>query len=278
MKTAVVGHVEWVRFARVDHAPKRGEIVHATDVFELPAGGGPVAAVQLRKLAGQCTFYTALGDDEHGRQALTVLAEMGIHVAAAFREEPQRQAFVHVDAGGERTITVTGSRLGPHGDDDLPWGELAEADAVYFCAGDDEALRTARTAKVLVATSREGERLARAGIDLDAVVGSATDPSEIYTEIDPAPALVVETQGPKGGRYRCADGRKGRFAPGVLRGDVVCTYGAGDSFAAGLTFGLGAGLATPDALRLASDCGAACLTGRGPYDGQLAIADLVPDA
>ena len=49
---AVVGHVEWVQFARVEHVPLAGEVVHASDPFEEPAGGGAVAAVQLARLAG----------------------------------------------------------------------------------------------------------------------------------------------------------------------------------------------------------------------------------
>src|SRR5687768_6308757 len=121
LSTAVVGHVEWVTFARVDHVPAPGEIVHASDVFEVPAGGGAVAAVQLAKLAGSCTFYTALGDDELGARAITELADLGVRVEAVFRAEPQRRAFTHVDAAGERTITVMGARLGPRGDDPLPW-------------------------------------------------------------------------------------------------------------------------------------------------------------
>ena len=46
-RVAVVGHVEWVQFARVPHVPRAGEVIHAHDVFEEPAGGGGVAAVQL---------------------------------------------------------------------------------------------------------------------------------------------------------------------------------------------------------------------------------------
>jgi ribokinase len=54
----------------------------------------------------------------------------------------------------------------------------------------------------------------------------------------------------------------------------VDTYGGGDSFAAGLTFALGAGYAVPEALRLAATCGAWCVTGRGPYQAQLTAADI----
>src|SRR3954469_22440272 len=130
MNVGVVGHVEWIEFARVERVPVAGEIVHASDAWEEPGGGGAVAAVQLAKLAGGATLYTALGDDERGRRAKEELEARGLRVEAAFRPEPQRRGLVHVDAAGERTITVIGERLGPHGGDALPWHELAETDGV----------------------------------------------------------------------------------------------------------------------------------------------------
>src|SRR5919199_2566991 len=98
MRVAVVGHVEWVEFARVERVPRPGEIVHALESWEEPAGGGAVAAVQLARLAGDCLFLTALGDDELGRRAAQELSELGVRVEAAWRPEPQRRAFVHLDA------------------------------------------------------------------------------------------------------------------------------------------------------------------------------------
>ena len=52
MRLAVVGHVEWVEFARVEHVPEPGDIVHALETWEEAAGGGAVAAVQLANLNG----------------------------------------------------------------------------------------------------------------------------------------------------------------------------------------------------------------------------------
>ena len=112
MRVAVVGHLEWCEFAEVPHVPAPGEIVHASSIFEEPAGGGAVAAVQLKKLAGSATLFTAFGDDEVGRRASAGLAEQGVHIEAGFRPETQRRAFVHLDEPGERTITVLGPRLG----------------------------------------------------------------------------------------------------------------------------------------------------------------------
>jgi ribokinase len=144
-KLAVVGHVEWVRFARVPHVPRPGEIVHARDPFEEPAGGGAVAAVQLARLAGESTLITALGDDELARRTVARLDELGVRVRAAQRSRSTRTAVTLVDDSRERTITTFGSRLQATGaDEDLPWDELAQMDAVYFTAGDLGALRGGR--------------------------------------------------------------------------------------------------------------------------------------
>lgn len=93
MRVAVVGHVEWIEFARVEHVPAPGEIVHALENWEAPGGGGAVAAVQLARLAGECLFLTALGDDGLGRRAEHELGALGVRVAAAWRNEAQRRAF-----------------------------------------------------------------------------------------------------------------------------------------------------------------------------------------
>ena len=137
MQVAVVGHVEWVEFARVDHAPAPGEIVHALETWEEPAGGGAVAAVQLANLAGSCLFFTALADDELGRRSREELEAHGVTVHASSAPGAQRRALTHVDEAGERTITVLGDKLRPSGEDaSLPWEELHRCDAVYFVSGD----------------------------------------------------------------------------------------------------------------------------------------------
>jgi ribokinase len=271
MRVAVVGHVEWIEFARVAQMPRAGEIAHAVETWQEPGGGGAVAAVQLARLAGECLFLTALGDDELGHLALRELEALGVRVEVAWRPEPQRRAFVHVDGSAERTITVIGSRLGPHGDDPLPWRELDGADAVYFTAGDAAALRLARAARQLVATVRAKETLAAAGAQLDLLVSSATDAGERYTagEVVPEPRFVARTEGASGGVIEVADATSSRWNAAPLPGPAVDAYGAGDSFAAGVTYALGEGRSAFEAVELGARCGAACLAGRGPYSAQL---------
>lgn len=271
MRAAVVGHVEWVEFVSIDRVPRPGEIVHAQAWWEEPGGGGAGAAVQLQKLTGDAMLFTALGGDESAAAARSFLEGTGLRVEAARRPGPSRRAITFLDPGGERTITVLGDRLAPSSADPLPWGELAETDAVYFTAGDAGALRAARTARVLVATTRVLSLLREARVQLDAVVGSALDAGETYAtgDLDPVPALAVMTEGEDGGSYVTADGRRGRWAAAAPPVPVVDRYGAGDSFAAGLTFALVRGDDPDRATAFAARCGAAAVTGRGPYAGQL---------
>lgn len=280
MRVAVVGHNEWLTFGRVDHIPGPGQIAHADDAWDAPAGGGPVAAVQLAKLAGGCAFFTAVGDDELGRRTRPDLEAMGLTVHAAVRAAPTRRAVALIEPGGERTITTLGTRLEPRGDDPLPWADLLSADAVFVTAGDRAAFRAARTARVMVVTARALEGLADAGVAADIVVGSAIDPAERY---DPGmlaapPAVVVRTDGARGGTFETADGERGRYEPWPVAASGGDAYGGGDSFMAGLTFALGRGDPLPEALSLAARCGAACVSGRGPYQTQLRAADLARDA
>jgi ribokinase len=271
LQVAVVGHIEWVQFARVQHVPIAGEVIHARDTFEEPAGGGAVAAVQLARLAGGALLFTALGSDEHGRRAVARLRELGVEVRAARSAGPTRTALTLLEDAGERTIITLGERLEPRGEDDaLPWAELEGIDAVYFTAGDPAALRAARKARVLVASPRAVDALGH-DVSLDALVLSENDTLERReaAQAGDEAELVAFTEGGRGGAYRERSGRSGRWSASPLPGTVLDSYGCGDSFAAGLTYALGAGLEAGDALELAARCGAVCLTGRGPYQHQL---------
>ena len=71
------------------------------------------------------------------------------------------------------------------------------------------------------------------------------------------------------GSLEYADGRSSRWKAAPLPAAPVDAYGAGDCFAAGLTYGLGTGDSPEEAAAFGALCGAACMTGRGPYEGQL---------
>ena len=240
--------------------PAAGEIVHAERVWQEPAGGGAVVARQLALLAGRCELFTALGEDAIGEESARRLAELGIDVHVRFGGETRR-AWTHVDAGGERTITVLGDKLLARGP--LP---LDGYDLVFFVSGDDEALRAARGARFLAATVRELLTLQRADVELDLLVASTNDPGERYDGSLRARHVAL-TDGERGGTL---DGTRYDAAPAP---EVVDTYGAGDSFAAALAFALARGDDARSAAELAARAGAAVIGGAGPYEAQLASSE-----
>jgi ribokinase len=247
--------VEWVEFARVPALPVAGEIVHAAEVWEEPAGGGAVVARQIALLGGRCELFTGLGDDELGHESARRLAALGIDVHVRWGGATRR-AFTHVDARGERTITVLGDKLLPTGP--LP---LDGYDLVFFVAGDVAALRSARRARFLAGTVRELPTLKAGGVPLDLLVASANDPGEAYDgSLDVRHTAL--TDGDRGGSF---DGEPWQAVPATISD----AYGAGDSFAAALAFALARGDEPRAALELAARAGAAVIGGRGPYEAQL---------
>jgi ribokinase len=259
-RVAVVGHIEWVDFVPIDHFPRQGELLHAQSSFTRVGGGGGVAAAVLTELGAEVDFFLALGDDAHGTAAEAELRERGVAVHAARRDAPTRRAITLLEDGGERTIVTIGERLYPVGSDSLPWERLDDADGVYFTAGDEGALAHARRAGALVASPRGGAALEGARAQIDALVYSGEDPDEVAAaeRIAARARLLVATAGPDGGTWRGDGG--GRWDAVALDGPARDTYGAGDSFAACLTFGLAEGRTIAEAAQLGAECGARALT------------------
>ena len=267
MRVAVVGHVDYVDFLSVERVPAAGEIVTAEETWGEAAGGGGMAAVRLAALAAECRFFTALGRDDFGLEAERQLQELGVHVEADWQEPPQRRGFCYLDADGERTITLLTPKMRPRSSAPLPWDELAAYDAVYFTGGDAGALRAARAARLLVATARELWTVREARVELDALVGSASDPDERYErgDVEPEPRLVFFTAGGDGGRI---EPQGERWEAAELPAPMADAYGAGDTFAAHLTYALGEGRQPLDAARFAARGSAEQLTRRGAHGGR----------
>ena len=261
-RVAVIGHVEWVEFVRLGSYPPRGGLEQATQVAEHAAGGAVVAAAVLRSLGAEVDFFCALGDDERARRSERELTARGVTVHAARRSQPSRFVFTMLDAGGERTIVTVGERLQPAGSDVLDWDRLATIDGVYFTAGDSGALAAARSARTLVVTPRAGDH--EAGLStaphVDATVFSSDDRDEVRwaSDWEAHSRLLVATNGAHGGRWWGESSGEWPAAP--VPGPIKDSYGCGDSFAAGLTFGLASGRSVAEATAIGARCGAEMLT------------------
>jgi ribokinase len=269
-RIAVVGHVEHVTLGRIEGAIEAGAILHLRDARFLPGGGGGIAFAQLCRSDAEIHLFTAIGHDEAGRAVeARVRAAARSHVHAARRSVDHPRVVVVVDEHGHRTIVVTRDPLQPAATDALPWSILADCDAVYFTGTDAESLRLARGARRLIVTARRRAALGEAAVAPDVIIGSVDDPRENagLGDYDPTPGALVLTAGPRPVRVVRSDGVS-LVDPPRAPDHIVGDYGAGDSFAAALTFFLAHGLSVEEACRRAGPHGAAVLGGLDPLEMQ----------
>lgn len=270
-RLAVIGHVEHVTLGRFDGAIEAGAVVHLLDARFTPAGGGGIAFAQLCRSDAEVHLFTAVGSDEAGRAVESRIRARGdrVHVHAAVRDEAHPRVVVVVDGGGHRTIFVTSEPLHPRATDPLPWSVLSKCDAVYFTGTDPGTLQRARAAPLLVVTARRYGVLKAAAVAPDVIVGSVADPRENreLAAYEPPPGALVLTDGPRA--IRISRGSEVTLVDAPAAPErVVGDYGAGDSFAAALTFFLGSGLPVDEACRRAGPYGAAVLQGLDPLEVQ----------
>ncbi|HTU94309.1 MAG TPA: PfkB family carbohydrate kinase [Solirubrobacteraceae bacterium] len=259
-RVAVVGHVEWVQFLRVERLPAAGEIERAERESTHAGGGAVVAAAVLAEHGAEVEFFGAVGSDQIGSDAVRELTERGINAHVARRPGPTREVLTLLDSRGERTILPIGERLQPEGADQLAWDRLSSVDAVYVTAADQDALERARAARVLVATPRLRERLDRPDVYIDALIFSASDEAEVSwaRRLESDTRLMVATEGGDGGRWWGES--EGRWQAVPPPGPIRDSYGSGDSFAAGVTCALAQGRPISEACQLGAQWGAEMLT------------------
>ena len=266
LKLAVIGHIEWVTFLKVDQLPIAGEISHAKDYFEEAAGGAAVAAVQMSRLInGPVDLITSLGKDIYGERCHERLTKLGLNLKVAWREKPTRKGISLISKDGERAITVIGERLQPIASDNLPWNDMKNYDGIFVTATDKEGIRHARKAKFLSATPRTGlETLINSKVKFNALIGSGLDPGEkiSFEELETKPDIYISTTGKSGGTVFPNNIKYNSIKPSSKEID---SYGCGDCFAGAITTALAAKLNLDQAINIGAYCGAECSTHYGPY-------------
>ncbi len=266
LKLAVIGHIEWVTFLKVDQLPVAGQISHAKNYFEEAAGGAAVTAVQMARLINApVDLITSLGKDSYGERCYERLTKLGLNLKVAWREKPTRKGISLISENGERAITVIGERLQPHASDDLPWNELKNYDGIFITATDEGGIRFAREAKFLAATPRTGTNtLKLSKVKINALIGSGLDPDEKinYEELKPKPDIYISTEGKEGGMVYP---KKYKYKSIKPSSKEIDSYGCGDCFAGAVTTALSAKLNLDQAINIGAYCGAKCSTHYGPY-------------
>ena len=262
---AVIGHIEWINFLKVDKLPKPGIISHAEDSLELPAGGGTLIANTLSELThNQVHFFTSLGNDYFGKESYKILEKKGLKLHVNWREAPTRRGFSLIDNSRDRSITIIGKRLAPKFTDNLDWDILNKMDGIFITAADKQIFKKARNAKILCTTPRVGiDTINNSNVVLDGIIGSDLDPDEFFIESDliKKPKYIIKTEGEKGG-FSIPGGKFN-----AIKNDLplIDSYGCGDSFAAGIIFGLSSKWSIEKTIKLGTVLGRNSIESYGPY-------------
>tara|TARA_Y100000589_G_scaffold178604_2_gene169166 strand:+ start:1098 stop:1970 length:873 start_codon:yes stop_codon:yes gene_type:complete len=265
LKFAVIGHIEWMNFLNVDLLPRPGRISHSQESLEYPAGGGALIAKTLYELNnGEVHFFTSLGNDFYGEKSAQFFIDLGLKLHVAWRNKPTRRGFSLIDKDKERSITIIGERLSPKYNDNLDWDILKDMDGIFITAGDVNLFKKARESKVVCTTPRAGiKTINDSGIILDGLIGSNLDPDEkfLLSDLFYKPRYIIKTEGENG----CISIPGGKFNAIKSKNIVEDSYGCGDSFAAGILFGLSSNWSLSKTINLGTLLGRNCVEHFGPY-------------
>ena len=238
-RVCVVGSTNVDLVLRLSHHPVPGETVLARSRERLAGGKGANQAVALARLGAQVRFVSAVGADDDGTWSLAQLSGEGVPTEeVAVVDAPTGLAVVSVDASGENTIVVAaGANLHVRAPSLLTEDALLLSLEVPL-ATVSAAARLAKGQGVLVVlNAAPWQPLPDALLtDVDVLVVNATEAAQLRPDLA-VPVLIV-TLGAEGARVVEAGVSTRVAAPQV---EVVDTTGAGDCFAAALTFALADG-------------------------------------
>ena len=260
----VVGSVNLDIVASAERLPVAGETVTDATLERFPGGKGANQALAAQRLGATVTLLACIGDDAAADEALHLLREGGVNLAACAvaAGRPTGTALIAVSASGENQIVVAPGANRSLNVDSL---ELPHADAL-ICQ-----LEVPMSALQSVAERFSGflcmnlapalpvppELLARA----DLIVVNETEAAYYGDSIAGHKGLLVVTRGAAGATLLRDGTEIARSKPPPI--DAADTTGAGDAFTAALTVALVEGMAPETALRFACATGALAATSAG---------------
>jgi ribokinase len=268
-RVIVLGSLNVDLVAAVERHPRPGETVLADGRLQRFAGGkGGNQAVAAAAAGARVSMVGAVGSDDAGQAYIERLRSREIDVSAVRTIDgtPTGQAWITVDDEGENSIVVIAGANSDVTIDHLPGlPDLAQGDVLLLQL--EVPMRT--VAAAARAAHGRGARVVINAAPYAALphdVAALADPLVVnehealqLADSDATPGSVLVTFGAAGCSW---DGERTDGIP-VADVDVVDTTGAGDAFCGALAAALAAGADRHEAVRAASEAGAAAVRHRG---------------
>lgn len=256
---------------RVPHYPDFGSKVEFDEVVIAPGGEVATAMVGLQRLGMATAYAGRFGTDETGSIGIASLADEGVDTGYCERIEGARtqQAFIVIDVPtGERTVIWKRDARLAYAERDAPLEAAARCRVLHLTPHDTAAsiamAERARAQGAIVSvdidTVFEGIELLLGSVDI--MIGSADFPEKL-TGLPGQRGALAEIAS----RFGCAVAGCTRGVSGSLLlaggafietsgfavpGGCKDTTGAGDSFRAGLLYGLLSGAEIEESARMAN--------------------------
>jgi ribokinase len=268
IRAVVVGSTNVDLVLPVPSLPRPGETVLGSGVRRLAGGKGGNQAVALARLGASVRFVSAVGDDADGTWSLAQLSAEGVDVSGVLRvAEPTGLAVVAVDPGGENSIVVApGANAHVVAPADLDTDVLLLSLEVPLAVV--SAAAAAARAPVVLNAAPAQDLPAALLADVDVLVVNEAEWDALGRK---AAGAVVVTLGSRGCLVR--QGTDEVHVPAVPV-QAVDTTGAGDCFAAALSYGVAHGWPLTDAARFAGRAAALSVRVAGARAGLPTLAEV----
>lgn len=276
----VIGSISTDFVVTTNRVPKQGETVYG-QAFETTFGGkGANQAVAAARLGGQVQMFGCVGGDQFGQETKANLARNGVDVTAVktIADTTTGSAHITVFEGDNAIVYVPGANQ----EVTVDYLKSVEADLLactYFVIQNEIPmpsiqylidLADAHDIKVTYDPAPFIEIDKGYLEKVDYLLPNETEAQEMFGDQDvdallgQYPAQLLITMGGEGIRYH--DGEAAVHVP-AIKGEVVDTTGAGDTFSGAFTVALSKGNSLADAIQFASIAGSLSVQKFGAQGG-----------
>ncbi|WP_290491775.1 MULTISPECIES: ribokinase [unclassified Aerococcus] len=276
----VIGSISTDFVVTTNRVPKQGETVYG-QAFETTFGGkGANQAVAAARLGGQVQMFGCVGGDQFGLETKANLARNGVDVTAVktIADTTTGSAHITVFEGDNAIVYVPGANQ----EVTVDYLKSVEADLLactYFVIQNEIPmpsiqylieLADAHDIKVTYDPAPFIEIDKGYLEKVEYLLPNETEAQEMFGDQDvdallgKYPAQLLITMGGEGIRYH--DGEAAVHVP-AIKGEVVDTTGAGDTFSGAFTVALSKGNSLADAIQFASIAGSLSVQKFGAQGG-----------
>lgn len=283
----VIGSISTDFVVTTNRVPKQGETVYG-QAFETTFGGkGANQAVAAARLGGQVQMFGCVGGDQFGQETKANLARNGVDVTAVKTIENTTTGSAHITVfeGDNAIVYVPGANQ----EVTVDYLKSVEADllACTYLVIQNEIPMPSIQYLIDLADAHDIQvtydpapfiEIDKAYLEkVDYLLPNETEAKAMFGDLETDallgqyPAQLLITMGGDGVRYH--DGEKAVHVP-AIKGNVVDTTGAGDTFSGAFTVALSKGNSLADAIQFASIAGSLSVQKFGAQGGMPTIDAL----